>query len=56
MNYLYCVDLLLMGFEQAIYSVDEEAGSVSLCVTIGNGLVQRSVAIVFETASGSAQG
>ena len=51
-----CVDLVLMGFEQEMYVVDEEAGTVSLCVTTTSGTpLQRTVSIDLETSGVSAQ-
>ena len=50
------IDLVLMGFEQAEYTVSEGGGSITLCVDLASPIIQRSSVVTFQTSSLSASG
>ena len=46
-----------IGFEQTIYSVEEDGGSIEVCAAIRNGTLQTSVeAVMMATVDGTAIG
>ena len=50
-EYLSIVDIVLMGFEQAVYTVGENDGSIMLCVNLASPVIQRSTIVSFQTSS-----
>ena len=45
---------MIIGFEQTLYSVDEEAGRVTVSVAVLDGTLNRTVAIGFATEDDTA--
>ena len=49
--HLFILVLTVSGFEQSLYVVSEEAGSVMLCASLASQVVQRSATVTFQTTA-----
>lgn len=49
--YLFILVLTVSGFEQSLYVVSEEAGSIMLCASLASQVVQRSATVTFQTTA-----
>ena len=47
---------VVIGFEQPLYTVSEDAGSINVGVVVRNGQLRRSVVVTVSTEDGTAQG
>ena len=47
---------ITIGFEQTIYSVGEDGGSIEVCAAIRNGTLQTSVVVTMATVDDTAVG
>ena len=47
--FLIMIVLVVSGFEQPVYSVSEEDGSITLCANLASPEVQRSATVTFQT-------
>ena len=42
---------MVSGFEQSVYTVSEEDGSVTLCANLASPVVQRNAMVTFQTTA-----
>ena len=54
--YIYSLPDVTIGFEQTLYSVGEDGGSIQVCAAIRNGTLQTSVVVTMATVDGTAIG
>ena len=47
---------ITIGFEQTLYTVREDIGSLEVCTAIRNGTLQSSVVVTLTTVDGTAVG
>ena len=55
-NFLMTHTGVIIGFDQAIYDVDEDAGQAFVVVEVLNGILRRPVEVTVNTADDSALG